>query len=77
MDYVTVDGIIKRTGYTDKKDWYLLVIKELFDNAVDWLWNNYRGATDSKITAKITLDKKYFNCKVRNTNPDNIPVFTP
>jgi len=77
MDYATPDGIIKRTGYTDKKDWYLLVIKELFDNAVDWLWNNYRGATESKITAKITLDKKNFNCKVRNTNPKNIPVFTP
>jgi hypothetical protein len=77
MDYVKPDGIIKRTGYTDKKDWYLLVIKELFDNAVDWLWNNYRGAVDSKITAKITLDKKHFNCIVRNTNPNNIPVFKP
>jgi hypothetical protein len=77
MDYVKADGIIKRTGYTDKKDWYLLVIKELFDNAIDWLWNNYRGSGDSKITANITLDNKYFNCIVRNSNLKNIPVFAP
>jgi hypothetical protein len=76
MDYVTVDGIIKRTGYTDKKDWYLLVIKELFDNAIDWLWNEYPGSADSKITARITIDNKFFNCKIRNTNPKNIPIFT-
>ncbi|MDQ3967066.1 MAG: hypothetical protein M3275_01575 [Thermoproteota archaeon] len=77
MDYVQPEGIIKRTGYTDKKDWYLLVIKELFDNAVDWLWKEYPGAADSKITAKITLDKRNFNCKIRNSNPKNIVVFTP
>jgi hypothetical protein len=77
MDYATEDGIIKRTGYTNKKDWYLLVVKELFDNAVDWLWKECPGAVDSKITAKITLDKKNFNCKIRNSNPKNIPVFTP
>jgi hypothetical protein len=25
MDYVTVDGVIRRTGYSDKSDWYLLL----------------------------------------------------
>jgi hypothetical protein len=78
MDYVTVDGIIKRTGYTDKKDWYLLVIKELFDNTIDWLWNEYQGADEgAKITAEITVDKNtnLFHCRIRNTNPQNIPIF--
>ena len=65
MDYVTEDGIIKRTGYTDKKDWYLLVIKELIDNAVDWLWKEYPGAADAKITATITIGNRFFTCKIR------------
>lgn len=75
MDYVTPEGIIKRTGYSDKRDWYLLVIKELYDNAIDWLWNEYPGSTDSKIINKIVIDNKNFNFKIRNTNPKNIPVF--
>jgi hypothetical protein len=38
MDYFTVIGVILRTGYADKKYWYTLCIKELLDNAVDFLW---------------------------------------
>jgi hypothetical protein len=37
MDYFTVDGVILRTGYSDKRDWYLLAIRELLDNAADFL----------------------------------------
>jgi hypothetical protein len=77
MDYVTEDGIIKRTALTDKKYWYLLVIKELIDNAIDWLWKEYQGRDDSKITIEITLTKdNLFKCKVTNTNPDNIQIFS-
>jgi hypothetical protein len=77
MDYVTEEGIIKRTGYTDKKDWYLLVIKELIDNAIDWKWKYCQGRDDSKITVEITITKdRLFKCKVRNTNLENIPVFS-
>jgi hypothetical protein len=75
MDYVTEEGIIKRTGYTNKKDWYILVLKELVDNAIDWLWQYCQGRGDSKITLQVTFDNQTFNCKVRNTNPENIPVF--
>jgi hypothetical protein len=75
MDYVTEEGIIKRTGYTNKKDWYILVLKELIDNAIDWLWQYYQGRDDSEITIQVSFDDKIFNCKVRNTNPENVPVF--
>jgi hypothetical protein len=37
MDYVTVNGVVLRTGYSNKSDWYLLLIKELLDNAIDFL----------------------------------------
>lgn len=76
MDYVTVNGVILRTGYVDKKDWYLLPIKELLDNAIDSLWKNYQGAIDA--TAVIVEIVKYdslFHLKIRNTNSKNIPVF--
>jgi hypothetical protein len=77
MDYVTEDGITKRTALTDKKYWYELVIKELLDNAVDWLWKHYQGRNDLKITIEVTLTKdKLFKCRVRNSNPDTIPVFS-
>jgi hypothetical protein len=77
MDYVTEDGIIKRTALTDKKHWYKLVIKELIDNAIDWLWKHYQGRDDLTITIEITLTKdNLFKCKVRNSNPDNIPIFS-
>jgi hypothetical protein len=76
MDYVTEDGIIKRTTLANKRDWYLLVIKELIDNAIDWLWEVYQGRDDLKITIEVVLTKdKLFKCNVRNSNPENILVF--
>ena len=75
MDYVTVDGVILRTGYADKKDWYLLCIKELLDNATDFLWKNYQGSSDAAIMVHITKDGSLFHVKSRNTNSRNIPVF--
>ena len=75
MDYVTVNGVILRTGYANKSDWYLLVIKELLDNATDFLWKNYPGSADAYITVDITKDNSLFHIRVRNTNSRNIPVF--
>ena len=43
MDYFTVNGVILRTGYAYKKYWYILIIKELLDNAADFLSKYYRG----------------------------------
>jgi hypothetical protein len=45
MDYVTADGITLRTGYSNKKDWYLVYIRELLDNSADFKWKYYPGST--------------------------------
>lgn len=75
MDYVTADGIMLRTGYHNKSDCYLLLIKELLDNGIDFLWKYYPGANDAAITVDIAMDDSLFHIKVRNTNSKNIPVF--
>jgi hypothetical protein len=75
MDYFTVDGVILRTGYADMKYWYILVIKELLDNAVDFLWKYYRGYNDTSVTVHITKNDSLLRIKIRNSNIRNIPVF--
>jgi hypothetical protein len=75
MDYVTVNGVVLRTGYTNKIGWYLLLIKELLDNAIDFLWKSYSGSADASVTVNITMDDSMFHIRVRNTNSRNIPVF--
>jgi hypothetical protein len=68
MDYVTVNGVILRTGYANKSDWYLLCIKELLDNAIDFLWKKYPGSADATVTVDITKDNSFLHIRVRNTN---------
>lgn len=75
MDYVTVDGVILRTGYAIKSDWYLLLIKELLDNATDFLWKKYQGVDNAGINVEISINDSLFHIKVRNTNSKNFPVF--
>jgi hypothetical protein len=76
MDYVTVDGVILRTGHTDRKMWYLLGLKEVFDNAVDFMWKYYQGSAEAFITIEITkTNDSMFHVKIRNMNDKNIPVF--
>ena len=75
MDYFTVDGVILRTGYSNKYMWYLLCIRELLDNAADFLTNNYKGANDAVILTEIFKDDDYFKLKIRNSNYKNVPVF--
>jgi hypothetical protein len=75
MDYFIVDGVILRTGYSNKLLWYLLCIKELLDNAVDFLVKNYKGADDTLITIDISKDDNLFHIKVRNSNHRDVPVF--
>jgi hypothetical protein len=74
MDYATVDGVVQRTGYADKTDWYLLFIKESLDNSIDALWEKYPGSSDALVTVGSTISDKLFHVKVRNSNPDNIPT---
>jgi hypothetical protein len=77
MDYVTVNGVVMRTGYDDKNLWYLLDIKEQLDNGIDYLWKKYQGAGDDRtITAEFTLtNDSLFHTEIRNSNTKNIPVF--
>jgi hypothetical protein len=75
MDYFTVDGVILRTGYADKKYWYILVIKELLDNAVDFLWKYYRGYSDASVMVYVTKDDSGLHIKIGNSNSRDIPVF--
>ena len=75
MEYVTVNGVVLRTGYANKSYWYLMLIKELLDNAIDFLWKYYPGSADASVTVDITTDDSLFHIKIRNTNSRNIPVF--
>ena len=75
MDYFTVSGGILRTGYKDKKYWYILVIKELLDNAVDFLWKYYQGYNDTSLTVYVTKDDSLLHIKMRNSNSQNVRVF--
>lgn len=75
MDYFTSDGVILRTGYSDKYMWYLLCIRELIDNAADFLTKYYKGANDAMIIVQITKDDDYFKLKITNSNPSDILVF--
>jgi hypothetical protein len=79
MDYVLKNEVVKRIRLENEADWYLFMLKEKFDNAIDFLWKYYPDAPmeDKNIGAKIVLDydNKLFDCKVINSNPDNKPVF--
>jgi hypothetical protein len=75
MDYFTVTGVILRTGYADKKYWYTLCIKELLDNAVDFLWKYYHGYNDTSVTVNVTKNNSLLHIKIRNSSSQNIPVF--
>jgi hypothetical protein len=46
MDFFTMDGVILRTGtgFSNLVDWFVLCIRELLDNAIDFLVKNYQGA---------------------------------
>jgi len=75
MDYFTIIGVILRTGYADKKYWYTLCIKELLDNAIDFLWKYYQGYNDASVTVYVTKNDSLLHIKIRNSSSQNIPVF--
>jgi hypothetical protein len=49
MQFFKADGMREATGYGEPKDWYFVIIKELLDNAIDWLRDNYRGSADTRL----------------------------
>ncbi|MGC1135169.1 MAG: hypothetical protein WA941_20240 [Nitrososphaeraceae archaeon] len=75
MDYFTRDGVILRTGFSNLRDWFLLCIKELLDNAVDFLVRNYQAADNCIIAVEIFKDDNFFHLKVRNSNYNNCEAF--
>lgn len=74
MDYFTKDGFKLRTGYTDKRDSYLLPIKESLDNGVDFLWKYYKGE-NAYVNVDVTRNGELLHIRIRNSNPRNVQVF--
>ncbi|MGI0042393.1 MAG: hypothetical protein ACRD47_01670, partial [Nitrososphaeraceae archaeon] len=75
MDYFTRDGVILRTGFSNLIEWFLLCIRELLDNAIDFLTKNYQGEDNTIITVEIIKDDNFFHLKVSNSNDNNFKVF--
>jgi hypothetical protein len=75
MDYFARDGVILRTGFSNLRDWFLLCIRELLDNAVDFLVRYYQGADNCVIIVEVFKDDNFFRLKVKNSNFNNYKVF--
>lgn len=85
MGYVTVRNIESETSYLENS-WSLFVLKELEDNAFDWL-NDYYPANGIKdreirkiavriwVTKAQDIDTEFIHIAVRNSNVNNIPAF--
>ena len=84
MAYVTVKNIENETSHLER-DWTLFILKELTDNAWDWL-NDYYPAINRetksvrKIGVRIWITNEVENTRfvhvaVRNSNIRNIPAF--
>jgi hypothetical protein len=82
MSYITVKAIESDTSYLQSQ-WPLFALKELMDNAWDFLndYNSQNPKEDRKIAVHIKIHKKQQSQKdilhiaVRNSNVDNKPVF--
>ena len=75
-DYFTVEGVKLRTGYSNKQDWYLFVVREGIDNSIDFLWKFYRGADNTYVKVDIIKEDNFITIKIRNPNSRNIPIFS-
>jgi hypothetical protein len=71
-DYVRLKDITKNTGI-EPNDFHSFYLKENLDNAADF---QERYGIDASIIVHTTRNEKSFEVSVRNSNPNNIPVFT-
>ena len=71
-DYVRLKDITKNTGI-EPNDFHSFYLKENLDNAADF---QERNDIDASIIGHITRNEESFEISVRNSNPNNIPVFT-
>jgi hypothetical protein len=82
MSYITVKAIESETSYL-LLQWPIFALKELLDNAWDFLNdyypNNPKGDRKIGVTVKVDLkpngEKSILRIAVRNSNVDNISVF--
>lgn len=75
MGYVTVNGITQRTNIA-QRDFPIFCLKELLDNAADFLDNNYRSYKDTRIiTVNIKRENDLLRVAVRNSNDRNLIPF--
>ena len=81
MDYVTLEGIENRTG-VGKEKLYDFILKELLDNAVDFLEIQSTKKLPKEATSAadiqviITKDDKSLKVAVRNSNDYGNPIFS-
>jgi hypothetical protein len=81
MDFITLRGIQTRTG-VDKKHLPLFVLKEMMDNALDYVEKSGNENTTithqlPKVSVLITLEaNSLFHVMVSNSNHSNKGVFT-
>jgi hypothetical protein len=83
MNYVLRPEVEKALNLDNISDWYLFMLKEKFDNAIDFIWKYYPSAEPKQKYVKATIrllegapsNNKVFYCSVTNSNPDNRPVF--
>ena len=88
MDYVTLEGIENRTGI-EKQNAYAFVIKELLDNAVDFLETEHIGISRKKdqkvmetiVAAEVQVhiikeDDEFLRVIVVNSNEYGKSVFS-
>jgi hypothetical protein len=71
-DYIRLKDITKNTGI-EPNDFHSFYLKENLDNAADF---QERNGIDASIIGHITRNEESFEISVRNSNPNNIPVFT-
>jgi hypothetical protein len=85
MAYVTIRNIESETSYLEN-EWPLFVLKELADNAYDWLNDNYPAKSlEDKIIREIAIriwitreegvNNRFVHIAVRHSNVRNIPAF--
>ena len=70
-DYVRQRDITKNSGI-EPNDFHSFIVKELLDNAADFQERNH---IDEMVIVHTTRNNDSFQISVRNSNPNNIPVF--
>jgi DNA topoisomerase VI subunit B len=79
MDYIMLNGIRDRTGF-EKEELYVFVLKELLDNALDYVEKNYiEGCEVPELKVFIirkSHDKDYLTLKVQNSYLNQASIST-